>query len=179
MLQQQSIDEHLTKRLLSSATLSGLGSDEWGWQDHGREDDTSSVIDYDTQSVTSSAHSTQAYIPSRTARSSTAHTASSVAKASPRAKASTENNLVTPSRRTSGSSYPSTSSGGRTVSKGHHPARTVPESDPHAHPCETPAPACALAVYMLAHQYRLDTLEGLARKHILTFLTHSTCIPVL
>jgi hypothetical protein len=36
-----------------------------------------------------------------------------------------------------------------------------------------------MAIYMLAHQYRIEALAELAKKHILSHLTHSSCIPVL
>ena len=59
------------------------------------------------------------------------------------------------------------------------PLRHLPESDPHLHPTITPAPASALSVYILAHRYRLDELEGLAKDQILSKLTHETCMPML
>ena len=170
LLQQQSIEPSFTKRLLSPS-LSTIKTNEWGWHNLSVEDEASSA-DHDTQSVSSSAHSAHAH-PPPAVRSPTAHTASSVAKASPRTK--TENSPNNPTRALPGTSY-STS---RTVGKGPHPTRAISEPDPHQHPCEAPAPACALSMYMLAHRYRLDELVGLARNHILDHLTHSTCIPVL
>lgn len=185
-LQQQSIDPVLGKRLLSSNPSSSR-TNIWGWHNLSLEDDGSST-DHDSRSVSSSAHSSHAPPPARSIRSPTAHTASSVAKASPRAKSSTTQDTTistTISRVVSGTTYPS----GRTVGKGPHPTRNVPEPesesgsgselDPHQHPCETPASAWALSMYILAHRYRLETLADLARGHILAHLTHSTCIPVL
>ena len=178
-LRQHSIDHALVKRLLSGGPSSTSRTNEWGWHNLALDDDSSS-IDHDTRSLSSSTHSTQAPPPARSIRSPTAHTASSVAKASPRAKSSSQDIPTgTLSRVGSGTTYSAT----RTVGKGPHPTRTVPEaeyeSDPHLHPCEIPAPAWALSMYILAHRYRLETLADLAKGHILAHLTHSTCIPVL
>lgn len=172
LLQHQSIDRILAKRLLSS-TASTRGK-EWGWHNLSLDDDSSSA-DHDSRSVGSSAHSSHA--TTLTVRSPTAHTASSVAKASPRAN-KTLPLRETPPRGPSGSgatiSYP-----GRAAGEGPHPARRVSGVEPHPHPCEEPVPACALSIYMLAHRYRLDTLTELAKGHILDHLTPSTCVPVL
>lgn len=173
LLKQQSIDPTLAKRLLSSSTSSSSArGNEWGWHDLVTEDD--SISDHDAQSVGSSAHSSHT-TTTRTVRSPTAHTASSVAKASPRAKTLP---LTDTASRGVGGSGAGTSYSSRTA-KAAQPARTVSEPDPHPHPCEVPVPACALSMYILADRYRLDTLAGLAKDHILGHLTYSTCIPIL
>jgi hypothetical protein len=63
--------------------------------------------------------------------------------------------------------------------RGHYSLRHLPEPDPHPHPCAEPASASALAVYMLAHRYRLTMLEGLAKDHILSRLNFDNCMPML
>lgn len=51
--------------------------------------------------------------------------------------------------------------------------------DPHPHPSPQPPPASPLSVYMLAHRYRLDVLESLAKERILTGMTVDNCMPML
>ena len=53
------------------------------------------------------------------------------------------------------------------------------EPDPHAHPGQAPPPASALSIYMLAHRYRLESLELLAKDHILAQMTAENCMPYL
>ncbi|ORX37222.1 hypothetical protein BD324DRAFT_650828 [Kockovaella imperatae] len=53
------------------------------------------------------------------------------------------------------------------------------EPDPHPHPAPQPLPASALAIYMLSHRYRLETLELLAKDHILAVLRPDNCMSYL
>lgn len=62
--------------------------------------------------------------------------------------------------------------------RGHLPFRLT-QPDPHIHPTAVPAPASPLAIYMLAHRYGLEVLEGLARERILKGLTVDNCMPML
>lgn len=62
----------------------------------------------------------------------------------------------------------------------HYPLpRLHSEPDPHQHPMAIPARASALSMYMLSHRYRLETLESLAKEHILTRMTSENCMPML
>ena len=64
--------------------------------------------------------------------------------------------------------------------RSHYPSpRQHAEADPHHHPTSPPPPASALSMYMLSHRYRLETLESLAKEHILTRLTSDNCFPML
>ena len=51
--------------------------------------------------------------------------------------------------------------------------------DPHPHPGPPPQPASALATYMLAHRYRLEILESLAKEQILSGLAVDNAMPML
>ena len=53
------------------------------------------------------------------------------------------------------------------------------EPDPHPHPARQPPAASALAIYMLAHRYRLQSLELLAKEQILSAMTAANCMPFL
>lgn len=57
--------------------------------------------------------------------------------------------------------------------------RVHSEADPHRHPSTAPPAASALSVYILSHRYRLETLESLAKEHILTRMTSENCMPML
>jgi hypothetical protein len=61
----------------------------------------------------------------------------------------------------------------------HLAMRLSDHPDPHAHPCSSPPPASPLAIYMLAHRYRLEVLEDLAKERILKGLTVDNCMPIL
>lgn len=66
------------------------------------------------------------------------------------------------------------------LGRSHYPLpRLYSTPDPHHHPATAPPPASALSVYMLSHRYRLETLESLAKEHILTHMTSDNCIPML
>jgi hypothetical protein len=192
LMVQQSIEPAVARKALVSSSSSHPPSHEWQWRSLDTEYTeplsamSSSDHDPETRSIASSNHSYGSTMKSASTKSSTAPTASTNAKASPRHTNTTvrKSESISPTRqstvssRASSDSYPSSRTVGA-ASKA-YPARIHTQStDPHDHPVKEPAPACAMAIYMLAHQYRLDTLTALARKHILSHLTHSTCIPVL
>nr|XP_019045416.1 hypothetical protein I302_05806 [Kwoniella bestiolae CBS 10118]OCF24346.1 hypothetical protein I302_05806 [Kwoniella bestiolae CBS 10118] len=53
-----------------------------------------------------------------------------------------------------------------------------PDPDPHPHPTPVPPPANALEIYIAADKYRLDTLRGLAKEHLLESLDGEYCVPL-
>lgn len=63
-----------------------------------------------------------------------------------------------------------------------HPSRLqTPQVaiDPNPHPTTPPSPASALAMYGLAHCYRLNALQDLAQNHLMENMTPSGAIPLL
>jgi hypothetical protein len=183
----QSIEPAIARKALTGLGANLPSNREWHWRSWDGDEPVSAISnsdhDPDTRSIASSSHSFVSNTPNTSkSQSSTAPTASSNAKSTPRptrvSAPISPNRSSSISSRASSGSYPSS----RTVG----PAKPYPpriqtqhDTDPHKHPVEQPPPACAMAVYMLAHQYRLETLELLAKGHILSHLTHSTCIPVL
>lgn len=51
--------------------------------------------------------------------------------------------------------------------------------EPHAHPCNKPSPASALALYRLAHRYHQEGLLDLAKAHLVGTLTPQSAFAVL
>ncbi|ORY30544.1 hypothetical protein BCR39DRAFT_528627 [Naematelia encephala] len=119
---------------------------------------------------------------SKTSRTSRTSSSATPTTSTSRSRLTPSTNPTSPSR--SSSSIPKTTptSTGSTSPK-HlplgRPQRHVPEPDPHPHPAPPPPPGSALAVYMLANRYRLDTLEALAKEHILAKMTGDNCMPML
>jgi hypothetical protein len=182
----QSIEPAIARKALTSPNPNQSSSREWQWRCWDGDEPLSAIStsdnDPDTRSIASSSHSFANTTNTNKSKSSTAPTASSNAKSTPRPTRGSApispNRSSSISSRASSGSYPSSRTVG--ASKPYPPRiQTQHDTDPHKHPVEQPPPACAMAIYMLAHQYRLETLEALARGHILSHLTHSTCIPIL
>jgi hypothetical protein len=172
LVTQQSIGSAAVRSILVAPSTNHHPS-EWDWrhltEEYGEPLSATVSADHDTRSIASTASSSnKSRKPSITIP--TTKSTSRPRKPEP----------ISPSReiahsRASSSSYSTSLT--RTAGKGIHPR--TPDSDPHSHPTCQPHPACAMSIYMLAHQYRIEALEELAKKHILSHLTHSSCIPVL
>lgn len=113
--------------------------------------------------TSSSATPTQRQVSSATPKRAAAPPAIRPATVQPRVQGATASSSTSPQK------------GNRTT----YPIRLQPEADPHTHPCTQPQPASALAVYMLAHRYRLVDLEVMAKEQILASLRSDNCMPVL
>ncbi|RXK37333.1 hypothetical protein M231_05399 [Tremella mesenterica] len=57
--------------------------------------------------------------------------------------------------------------------------QSILHPDPNPHPTPQPGPASALRIYMLAHRYRLDMLESLAREHLVGLLNVDNAMGML
>jgi hypothetical protein len=170
LVTQQSIGTDVARSILVTST--NHHSNEWDWrhlnEEYGEPLSATVSADHDTRSVTSTTSTSTKPKPSITIP---------ITKTTSR----TRKEPISPTReithsRASSSSYSTSTT--RTAGKGTYPRATV-DVDPHSHPTVQPHPACAMSIYMLAHQYRIEALEELAKKHILSHLTHSSCIPVL
>jgi hypothetical protein len=177
LVTQQSVSTSTTRSILTAPSANQHHGNEWDW--HHLNDDyveplsATGSIDHDSRSIASSSTvSTKPAKPSITIPTSTPRSTSRTRKP----------DTISPARETaihsraSSSPYPTTTT--RPAGKGTSP-RNASEVDPHPHPTTQPQPASAMSIYMLAHQYRIEALEELAKRHILSHLTHSSCIPVL
>lgn len=178
LVTQQSISTSTTRSVLIAPSPNQQHGSEWDWRylsdDHGAPLSSTGSTDHDSRSIASSTVSTKPSKPSITIPSSTSQQRSTSRTRKPDPISPVRETAI--SSRASSGSYPTSTT--RPAGKGIYP-RNPSETGPHSHPTAQPHPACAMSIYMLAHQYRIEGLEELAKKHILSHLTHSSCIPVL
>ena len=205
IMDQLRIDRHEINRMLSAPHLNS--SDEWVYRRlyrSGDEIDGSDNFDVRTVKSASSASTRLSVVsPTPHPRSNTTTSRNSRRPPGPEANAKTDTPLSTPCAK---STRPQQTQPSQTINRPGKPSNPPPKqdrsasntgnksssnginnrspymsrvSDPHAHPCNVPAPASALSIFMLSHRYRLESLERLAKDHILDRLTKENCMPML